>query len=52
MVRVLMAQDGRPLRKMKLCGKGQVSFLATLTVGCYTLLRVAKLLTTPGPAVT
>ena len=40
-------KDGRPMRKMKLVGKQKVAFLATLTVGCYTLLRVAKLLAGP-----
>jgi hypothetical protein len=43
-------KDGRPLRKMKLLGQQRVAFLTTLTVGCYTLLRVAKLLNDPGPA--
>jgi transposase len=43
-------KDGRPLRKMKHTGHAQVSFIATLTVGCYALLRVAKLLA-PPPAV-
>ena len=38
------AQDGRPLRKMKVCGKPRVAFLTTLTVAIYTLLRVANLL--------
>jgi len=38
------SKDGRPLRKMKVYGKRKVAFLATLTVGIYTLLRVAKLL--------
>jgi IS5 family transposase len=41
------AKDGRPLRKMKHTGHAQVSFIATLTVGCYALLRVAKLLAPP-----
>jgi transposase len=41
------AKDGRPLRKMKVVGKAKVAFLTTLTVGCYTLLRVAKLLRPP-----
>ena len=40
-------KDGRPLRKMKHPGHAQVSFIATLTVGCYPLLRVAKLLARP-----
>ncbi len=29
---------------MKVVGKQKVAFLTTLTVGCYTLLRLAKLL--------
>jgi len=29
---------------MKLVGKEKVTFLGTLTVGCYTLLRLRKLL--------
>jgi transposase len=37
-------KDGRPMRKMKVVGKEKVAFLTTLTVGCYTLLRLAKLL--------
>ncbi len=41
------AKDGRPLRKMKVCGKDRVGFLTTLTVGCYTPTRVAKLLGNP-----
>ena len=40
-------KDGRPLRKMKVTGKAQVGFMATLTVGCYALLRVANLLRPP-----
>ncbi len=40
-------KDGRPLRKMKLTGKAQVGFMATLTVGCYALLRLANLLAEP-----
>ena len=41
------SKDGRPLRKMKLCGKPQVDFLTTLTVGIYTLLCVTNLLRPP-----
>lgn len=41
------AKDGRPLRKMKLCGQAQVAFMTTLTVSCYALLRLARLLTPP-----
>ena len=40
-------KDGRPLRKMKVRSKVQVGFMATLTVGCYALLRLAKLLAEP-----
>ena len=43
-------KDGRPLRKMKHTGHAQVSFMATLTVGCYALLRVAKLIVPPTAA--
>jgi hypothetical protein len=38
------AKDGRPLRKMKLRGYANVSFMTTLTIGCYALIRIAKLL--------
>ena len=41
-------KDGRPMRKMKVVGKDKVTFLTTLTVSCYTLLRVAKLRVGPG----
>ena len=40
-------KDGRPLRKMKVTGHTQVGFIASLTVGCYALLRVAKLIAPP-----
>ncbi len=40
-------KDGRPLRKMKVTGKAQVGFMATLTIICYALLRVANLLRPP-----
>ncbi len=40
-------KDGRPLRKMKVTGKAQVGFIATLTVGCYALVRLANLLAEP-----
>ena len=40
-------KDGRPMRKMKVVGLDKVSFLTTLTVSCYTLLRLAKLLVGP-----
>ncbi len=42
------SKDGRPLRKMRVVGMRNASFMATLTIGCNTLLRVAKLL--PAPA--
>jgi hypothetical protein len=35
------------MRKMKVVGKGKVAFLTTFTIGCYTLLRLAKLLIGP-----
>lgn len=43
-------KDGRWMRKMKVVGKEKVAFLTTLTVGCYTLLRVANLLADAEPA--
>jgi len=43
-------KDGRPMRKMKIAGLVKVSFLANLNVGCYALLRVARL-TAPPPLV-
>jgi len=43
-------KDGRPLRKMKVYGKRKVEFVTTMTVGIYTLLRVANLLQAPAPA--
>jgi transposase len=39
------AKDGRPLRKMKVRGHANVSFMTTLTISCYALIRIAKLLT-------
>ena len=42
------SKDGRPLRKMRVVGMRNASFMATMTIGCNTLLRVAKLL--PAPA--
>src|SRR6202162_6194883 len=42
------SKDGRPLRKMRVVGMRNATFIATLTIGCNTLLRVAKLL--PAPA--
>jgi IS5 family transposase len=38
------AKDGRPLRKMKVRGHAKVSFITTLTISCYALIRIAKLL--------
>jgi len=40
-------KDGRPMRKMKVAGLAKVSFLVNLTVGCYALLRVARLTAPP-----
>lgn len=42
------AKDGRPLSKIKVYGKDKVSFLTTLTVGCYTLLRWQSSRPPPG----
>jgi hypothetical protein len=36
------------MRKMKMAGKEKVAFLTTLTVSCYTLLRLSKLPAGPG----
>src|SRR5579862_6003904 len=38
------SKDGRALRKMRVRGLPSVAFMATLTIGCNSLLRVAKLL--------
>jgi hypothetical protein len=35
------------MRKMQVVGRDKVTFLTTLTVSCYTLLRLAKLLVGP-----
>jgi hypothetical protein len=40
--------DGRPMRKMKVRGFAKVSSVANLTVGCYTLLRAARLTAQPN----
>ena len=40
-------KDGRSMRKMKVRGLAKVSFMASLTVGCYALLRVARLSASP-----
>jgi transposase len=44
------SKDGRALRKMRVRGLPSVAFMATLTIGCNSLLRVAKLLPDPAPA--
>ena len=44
------SKDGRPLRKIKVTGQAQVGFIATLTLSCYALLRVANLLRPPTMA--
>ena len=41
-------KDGRALRKMRVRGLRNVTFVATLTLGCNSLLRVAKLLSAPA----
>jgi IS5 family transposase len=43
------SKDGRPLRKMRLRGFGNAGFMALLTIGCHSLLRVVKLLPEPVP---
>jgi transposase len=43
------SKDGRCLRKMRVRGLKSVAFLATLTIGCNSLLRVAKRLNDPIP---
>ena len=44
------SKDGRALRKMRVRGLKSAAFTATLTIGCNSLLRVAKLLADPAPA--
>jgi len=44
------SKDGRSLRKMRVVGFSHATFMATLTIGCNSLLRVAKLLPDPAPA--
>jgi transposase len=44
------SKDGRPLRKMRVVGFSNAAFMATLTIGCNSLLRIAKLLSDPAPA--
>mgnify|MGYP000639841451 CR=1 FL=1 len=43
-------KDGRPLRKMKHTGLAKAAFMTTLTVGCYLLTRLSRLLPPPEPA--
>ena len=43
------SNDGRALRKMRVRGLKNAAFMATLTIGCNSLLRVAKLLPEPVP---
>ena len=43
-------KDGRPLRKMKHTGQSKVAFMTTLTVGCYLLTRLTRLLPLAEPA--
>jgi transposase len=40
-------KDGRPMRKMRVRGFRSAGFMALLTIGCHSLLRVAKLLPQP-----
>lgn len=46
------SKDGRALRKMRVRGLPTVRFMATLTLSCNTLLRVAKLLSEPALVLT
>src|SRR5215469_202947 len=41
-------KDARPMRKLRVRGFRNAGFMTVLTIGCHTLLRVAKLL--PEPA--
>lgn len=43
------SKDGRALRKMRVRGLKSAAFMATLTIGCNGLLRVANLLPDPVP---
>jgi transposase len=43
------SKDGRALRKMRVRGYRNAGFMATLTLGCNSLIRVAKLLPDPDP---
>ena len=42
-------KDARPMRKMRVRGYRNAGFMALLTIGCHSLLRVAKLLPEPVP---
>ena len=42
-------KDGRPMRKMRVRGYRNAGFMALLTPGCHSLVRVAKLLPEPVP---
>jgi transposase len=41
------SKDGRPLRKMRVRGYRNAGFMALLTIGCHSLVRVAKLMPEP-----
>ena len=41
------SKDGRPLRKMRVRGYRNAGFMALLTIGCHSLVRVARLLPEP-----
>ena len=43
-------KDGRPMRKMRVRGFRSAGFMTLLTIGCHSLLRVAKLLPDAAPA--
>jgi len=43
------SKDGRPLRKMRVRGFRNAGFMALLTIGCHSLVRVARLLPEPAP---
>jgi hypothetical protein len=38
------------MRKMRVVGLSNAAFMATLTIGCNSLLRIAKPLPDPAPA--
>jgi len=41
------SKDGRPLRKMRVRGYRNAGFMALLTIGCHSLVRVARLMPEP-----